>query len=119
MSYDFFVKENESKIDDNVNFILKFKGSVCVKDKYLNIQKNLGNKETFFKTIAKKKSAFAIQSLSNTPSCSQESKNQGIFYTNDLQIPIRCQERIDLSERTGKFNPHGRNCTVTAKFSIN
>ena len=79
----------------------------------------MGNKETFFKTISKKKSAFAVQSLSNTPSCSQETKNQGIYYTNDLPIPLRCQERIDLNERTDKVNPHGRNCTVTAKFSIN
>jgi hypothetical protein len=118
-SYDLFIQENESKIGENVNSILKFKGSVLVKDKYLNIQKNLGNKETFFKTIAKKKSAFAFESLSNTPTCSQESKNQGTFYTNDLPIPLRCQERIDLSDRTEKTNPHGKNCTVTAKFSIN
>ena len=117
-SYDLFLEENEGFTGQNVNSILKFKGPVLVKDKYLNIQKNLGNKELFFKTISKNKSAFALDSLSNTPSCSQELKGKNVFYKNDLPIPIRCQERIDIYNKNEKQNPHGENCMVNAKFSI-
>jgi hypothetical protein len=116
-SFELFIKE--AVTGQNINSVLKFKGSVLIKDKFLNIQKNLGNKEIFFKTLAKKKSALALESLNNTPSCSQETMGTTIQFSNDLPTPVRCQERIEINKGFEKPNPHGEICCVTTKFSIN
>jgi hypothetical protein len=118
-SYDLFIEPNESKVIQNVNTVLKFKGPQIIKDKFLKVQKNLGNKEIFFKILSKKKSIFARTSLTTTPSSSQESNTSKTFFTNDLPVPHRCQERIDFNKKNEKDNPHFENCMVNAKYSIN
>ena len=118
-SYDLFIEPNESKVIQNANTVLKFKGPQLIKDKFLKVQKNLGNKEVFFKILAKKKSLFARTSLTTTPSSSQESSTSKTYYSNDLPVPHRCQERIDLNKKNEKENQHYENCLVIAKYSVN
>jgi len=123
-SFDLFVEPYLGKEAPNIKSLMKFKGETLIKDKYLNIQNNLGNKEIFFNTISKRKTAFATNSLNSTPNSSQDSprkkQNQSNhFFNNSLPVPHRCQERIEISKNNNRENPHLEYCTVEVKYSLN
>ena len=82
----------------------------------------MGIKEFFFKLLSRKKSQFAKTNLNSTPTSSQLSEggiSTQFYYRNNHPIPVRCQERIQLSNAEGKGNPHGEFCTSIVNFTLN
>jgi hypothetical protein len=58
-------------------------------------------------------------SLTTTPTSSQDSSTSKTYYTNDLPVPHRCQERIDLNKKNEKENQHYENCLFKNCFVEN